>query len=225
MKVSVVIPVYNEEKYIEKCLVSLKNQIEKPDEIILVDNNCTDKTVEIAKKFPVKIIKEKKQGMIPARNRGYNEASFDIIARCDADAVLPSNWIAKIKENFAKKNIDALTGPVVFYDLPLIRTTFFAKIYLDFMRFVQKGNDILLGPNMALSKQIWKKISSKVCLNDRIVHEDIDIAIHVAKEGGRITRDLSLISYISGRRIKQNPFSFFIEYPLRIIKTLRSHRY
>ena len=51
MKVSVVIPVYNEEKYIKNCLESLMKQEEKPDEIIVVDNNCTDETINIVKKY------------------------------------------------------------------------------------------------------------------------------------------------------------------------------
>ena len=70
MKVSVVIPSYNEEKYIGRCLEGIALQIEKPDEVIVVDNNCTDKTVEIAEKFGATIIKEKKQGMtlIPEQN-------------------------------------------------------------------------------------------------------------------------------------------------------------
>ena len=63
MKVSVVIPVYNEEKKISNCLNSLMKQDEKPDEIIVVDNNCIDKTISIVKKYAtVKIIQEKKTG-------------------------------------------------------------------------------------------------------------------------------------------------------------------
>lgn len=224
MKISVVIPAFNEEQYINKCLSSLVKQQKKPDEIIIVDNNCTDRTIQIAKKYPVKIVKEKKQGMIPARNKGYNEASGEIIARCDADAVPPKDWIRKINENFAKKNIDALTGPIIFYDL-LFKTTFFANIFFDFMKFVQKGKEIVIGPNMALSKKIWQKIKNEVCLEDNDVHEDIDMAIHIIKNSGKIYRDPSLISYISGRRIRHNPLSFFIEYPIRLIKTFRSHKY
>jgi len=52
------------------------NQIEKPDEIIIVNNNSTDKTVAIAEKYPVKIVNEPEQGMIQARNRGFNEANM-----------------------------------------------------------------------------------------------------------------------------------------------------
>jgi len=55
MKVSVVVPAYNEEAYIGNCLESLTNQKVKPDEIIVVNNNSTDATVKIAKRFPVRI--------------------------------------------------------------------------------------------------------------------------------------------------------------------------
>src|ERR1035437_9820650 len=89
MKVSVVIPAYNEEKYIGACLDSLMDQKEKPDEIIVVNNNSTDNTAKIVKKYPVRLINEEQQGMIPARNRGFNEAKFEIIARTDADTILP----------------------------------------------------------------------------------------------------------------------------------------
>lgn len=226
MKISVIIPVYNEEKYIKKCLDSLKNQIIKPDEIIVVDNNCTDKTLKIVKKFsnklPIKIASEKKQGMIFARNKGFNIASGDILARCDADSILPSNWIKKIKENFAKENIDGLTGPVIFYDLPF-KTKFYSILYMKVMKILQNG-ETLIGPNMAMTKKIWQKIKDEVCIDEKKVHEDIDLSLHIKKVEGKIKYDWQLIAFISGRRIKQKPQSFFIEYPIRLIKTIYFHK-
>ncbi len=222
MKISVIIPVFNEEKYIKKCLESLKKQQEKPEEIIIVDNNCTDKTIEIAKKYSVEIIKEKKQGITFARNKGFEAAKYEILARCDADSILPVNWVKRIKEIFLTKKIDAITGPVIFYDLP-IKTFFFTKAYLATMAKLQKGANTLIGPNMAISKKAWTKVKNKVCLNDKIVHEDIDLAIHINQVGGKIYVDEKLVVKVSGRRIKKNPFSFFIEYPIRLIKTLSTH--
>lgn len=222
MKTSVVIPVYNEEKYIEKCLISLSNQIDKPDEIIVVDNNCTDKTVDIVKKYKVKIIKEKNQGIVHARNKGFNSARYDIIARCDADSVLPTDWIARIKKNFEKYSIDALSCPIFFYDLPLKKVPY-ANFFLDLYPLIRPGEEMLIGPNMALTKKVWNKVKNKICLDDRAVHEDIDLAIHIIKEGGKIKRDQTLIIGASGRRIKFNPISFFVEYPIRLIKMLRTH--
>lgn len=222
MKVSVVIPAYNEEKYIGKCLESLTNQEVPADEIIVVDNNCKDKTVSICKKFGVKIVKEKIQGMIPARNSGFNKSLYDIIARCDADTILPKDWIKKIKENFSKKNIDALTGPLVFYDIPL-KSSLYTKAYVASMRAV-KNHHILNGPNMAITKKIWKKVRGSVCLLDTKVQEDIDLALHIREHNGNIHYDNTLTVSFSARRLVKNPASFFITYPIQTIKTLFNHR-
>jgi glycosyltransferase involved in cell wall biosynthesis len=226
-KVSVVIPVYNEEKYIGPCLDSLEKQIEKPDEIIIVDDNCTDKTTSIVKKYkkslPIKIVKEKKLGIVFARNTGFSKAKGDILARCDADSVLPKNWIKKIKENFSKNKIDGLTGPIIFYDF-FLKTSFFSKIYLILMKILQKG-ETLLGPNMAISKKIWEKIKKEVCFDEKNIHEDIDLSLHILKNKGKIIYDFNLIVYASSRRIVKTPWIFFLNYPWRLIKNLVSHRF
>jgi glycosyltransferase involved in cell wall biosynthesis len=226
-KVSVVIPVYNEEKYIGPCLDSLEKQIEKPDEIIIVDDNCTDKTTSIVKKYkkslPIKIVNEKKLGIVFARNKGFNEAKGDILARCDADSILSSNWIKKIKENFSKNKIDGLTGPIIFYDF-FSKTSFFSKIYLLLMKILQNG-ETLMGPNMAISKNIWQKIKKEVCFNEKNIHEDIDLSLHILKNKGKIVYDWDLLVYSSARRITKTPWIFFINYPWRLIKNLFSHRF
>jgi glycosyltransferase involved in cell wall biosynthesis len=222
MKVSVIIPVFNEEKNIASCLDSLKTQQVKPDEIIVVDNNCTDRSMLIAKKYSVRIVKEKRQGMIFARNCGFNAAKFDIVARCDADTILPKAWIKRIKENFKDNKIDALACIVVIHDHWLLKNNvFFPKLYFKIIKLLLK-HETLAGPAMVLTKKIWQKVKNEVCLDDKKVHEDIDLSIHIAKYG-RIKLDPNLIIYASARRIKNNPLSFFIEYPARVIKTLLVH--
>src|SRR3989339_606661 len=223
VKISLIIPTYNEERYIKNCLISTVTQTRKPDEIIIVDNNSSEITISIAKQFPVRIVQEKKQGMIQARNRGFDEAKGDIIARCDADVHLMPHWIDRIKHDFEENEIDALTGPFIFYDLKL-KTTFFTTAYLDIFKPILNGNEVLVGPNMAITKKMWKKVKPYVCLDNKKVHEDIDLAIHINDLGGHIMRDDELIVQVSGRRIRKNPMSFFGEYPLRFIKTLARHK-
>ncbi len=71
--ISVVIPAYNEENYIEACLKSLRNQkTNVPYEIVVCDNNSTDRTVEIAKKYADKVVYERRQGIGYARNKGVS---------------------------------------------------------------------------------------------------------------------------------------------------------
>jgi glycosyltransferase involved in cell wall biosynthesis len=223
MKISLIIPAYNEEKYIAGCLESIAKQKIKPDEVILVNNNCTDKTLSIVSKYPfVRVIHEEKQGMIAARNAGFNEAQYELIARCDADTKLPPNWTARIHRNFARYNIHALTGPIMFYDAP-IKSSLIARAYLDMMKPIHRGGETLVGPNMIITKEIWEKVKNKVCLNDKLVHEDIDLAYHIQEVGGKIKRDNIMIVGTSSRRMRKNPYSFFSEYPQRFMKTLLYH--
>ncbi len=221
MKVSVVIPVFNEEKYIGKCLKSLSDQEIKPDEIIIVDNLSSDNSVSIIKTFGVTLIQERTQGISQARNKGFDMANYEIIARCDADSILPPNWIKKIKYNFESAKIDGLLGPIIYYDLPL-QSLLFSKAFIYLMRFIQ-GYHTIFGNNMAISKAIWKKVREKVCLDNTAVHEDIDLAIHIHIHGGIIKYDPNFTAQTSGRRIKNNPLSFFMEYPIRLIRTLKIH--
>ena len=223
MKISVVIPVFNEEKYIDQCLKSLSKQTELPNEIIIVDNNCTDKTIAIAKRYKVKIVRESKQGISYARNKGYNSAQGDIIARCDADCILNPNWIKKIKYNFEKnKNIAGLIGTLQVYDLKLKNVMPFFKFYILTLKKLI-GQYPFNGPNMAISKKAWNLVKNEVCLNNKLFHEDIDLSIHVSKSGGTIIYDPKLMVSCSARRIKNQPESFFKEYPERVVKTYYKH--
>ncbi len=226
MKISVIIPAYNEEKYIGRCLRSLKNQTIAPDEIIVIDNNSTDKTAKIAKSYGVKVVKERIQGLTPARNRGFNLAKYEIIARTDADTILPNDWIKTIKVNFTKHKIDGLSGPVYFYDSKFLKTakTYPSQIALESLKHMSKGKRHLVGPNMIITKKMWIKVKDKVILDDTKVHEDSDLAINIASVGGKISYDRNLEVGISARRIKKNPISFFVEYPARLVKTFWINR-
>src|SRR5688572_5985312 len=98
-RLTIVIIAYNEEGYIANCLRSVQDQTLAPDEVIVVDNNSKDRTAEIAKSFSfVKLVTEHIQGIAPARNRGFNEATGDLIVRIDSDTKLPVDWVEKAHE-------------------------------------------------------------------------------------------------------------------------------
>jgi glycosyltransferase involved in cell wall biosynthesis len=223
-RISVVIPVYNEAQFIAQCLSTLESQIVKPYEIIVVDNNSTDNTVEIVKKYNVKVIHEPKQGITHARNAGFNAARGDIVARCDADTRVPPDWIENIAKDFADQTVNVVGGRIVYYDLPMNQyNILLADIFEAFMRLFLRGNHPLIGVNLALRKNAWEAVQSDTCVNDHEVHEDIDLSIHLVRKGFKIFYDKDLIVETSGRRIKKRPQSFFLEYPWRLIKTILKH--
>lgn len=223
MDVSVIIPCYNEEKNIAICLRALVAQTRKPLEIIVVDNNSTDGTAAVASSFGARVVTERKQGITAARSRGFDEARGDILARTDADSIVPPDWIERIHADFEAKKIDALTGPTMFYD-HFLSSTSYSSFYLLIMKMLQKNHETLLGPNMALTKNAWLRVRSDICLDDKLVHEDIDLGAHLALHNKRVSVDPKLIVKISGRRLKNNPLSFFLEYPKRVASTLGQHK-
>lgn len=112
MKVSIVIPTYNEEKNIKKVLTDIKKSRAKIQEIIVVDANSTDRTVEIAKKFGAKVIYEKPEGRVGkgyALRLGMERAKGDIVITMDADCSNLSSELGLLIEGI-KAGFDVCMG-------------------------------------------------------------------------------------------------------------------
>lgn len=109
-KVSIVIPVYNVEKYLEQCLENIINQTYKNIEIILVNDGSTDNSEDICKKYlydnRVKIINKKNGGLSEARNYGIKSATGEYIAFVDSDDVISKDFIEVMIEEIVKSNAD-----------------------------------------------------------------------------------------------------------------------
>lgn len=109
MFISVVVPVYNVEKYLEKCLQSLIEQCYSDMEIVVVDDKSTDRSLCIAKKYEkynnVKVIsKEKNTGLSDSRNVGIRESRGQYIMFLDSDDYVEDGCIFKIQEIVKKEN-------------------------------------------------------------------------------------------------------------------------
>ena len=188
LTLSLVIPAYNEEHHLKACLDAVAKQTILPDEVIVVDNNSTDRTAEIAKSYKfVKVIKANKQGVVFARDAGFNAAKSDIIGRIDADTILPSHWVDYVKKFYMLDNLNtAWTSGCYYYNVRLPYLFGWAQNLIVFrMDAALLGHNILWGSNMALPRQQWLAICAQVCHRTDI-HEDIDLAIHLHRMGYKI---------------------------------------
>ncbi|MBT8507271.1 glycosyl transferase [Methanomicrobiaceae archaeon CYW5] len=115
MKVSVVVPTYNEEANIARCLTSLNDQTMPRDmyEIIVVDGNSKDRTRDIAKPLADHVIIQKRKKVGGARNDGFDLASAEFVVTTDGDCIFPREWLDVIFDEFSRRP-DAVTlyGPV-----------------------------------------------------------------------------------------------------------------
>lgn len=117
-RVTVVVPVLNEEGHLEACLRSLRAQSFQNYELLVVDNGSTDRSVTIAKRYADRVLYEARVGPDWARHRGFMEAETELLASADADTVYPKDWLERIVRALSRKGVVAVFGPLAFKESP-----------------------------------------------------------------------------------------------------------
>lgn len=164
--VSIIIPVYNGEKTLRQCLNSVLNQSYNDYEVIVVDNNSTDKTKEIIQEFQekekgknkkIRYFFEPIRKMGAARNTGEKKAQGKVILMTDSDCVVPKSWVKNMTKPIFDRVCDAVQGSEIN-----IENGFWSKqTQLKIMEKIKDGG-LIIGridqKNFAISTNILKKI-------------------------------------------------------------------
>ncbi len=188
LNTSVVIPSFNEEVYLEPCLEALLAQSVPVFEIIVVDNNSDDGSIVRAKKkFPsVKFLSEKEQGIVFARNTGFDAARGDIIAKLDADSITYPDWHKNLLET-----IDGLDGWTGYVDNDELNLAFQPIVNVLFRMFTYRlnkliaGTAVMFGSNLAMTKEAWQTIRGSLNMRNDI-WEDLDMSLAMSGAGLRV---------------------------------------
>ncbi|MFE1593350.1 glycosyltransferase family 2 protein [Nocardia sp. NPDC058705] len=228
---SVVIPAYNEEQIIGECLRRLAHQREHITEILVVDNNSTDDTRAIvaahALEWPaIRLIDEAEQGLVHARNRGLDSAHGDLIARIDADTLVPPDWAERILAFFDADQDGywaAACGRGQAYDLPYGDTVgSLRQRWRTRSKSQVKQVPVLYGSNMILRHDTWAAIRDRVAMR-RDIFEDVDTGLCVTEIGGRNAFLPTITVGVAPRRMETGMPSF-VRYMVCLPRTLILHR-
>lgn len=201
--ISVIIPAFNEELYIDSCLSSLMKQQGCSDfEVIVVDNNSTDDTAKIVKKYPVELVFEKTPGVVKARQRGLSKAQGNIIVSTDADCVFKPYWLANI-EKFYIDNPQAsgLAGHYYFYKSPLWALIFptLGAVFVWIIYYVSGKTIYASATNLSFRKNTFDRGYDTKYFQGA---DERGVVKEVSKRG-RFHLTLKNPVYTSGRRVKQ----------------------
>lgn len=230
LTISVVIPVFNEARHIDACLSAIQNQTQAVDEIIVVDNNCTDETIQLAKQHPgVTIVTESRQGITFARTTGFDAAQSDIIARIDADTIVSPAWAETIRDEFSGRrsaNVAAIAGGASIQEVSPKGRFWMSGYYRAFRYWHERSigvSPMLYGFNSALKRQAWQEVREQVHLGDDRFSEDVDLTVALLKSGARIERSETMM-------VKCHLFRSFDSKKLKRYyqtdgHTLNAHRY
>lgn len=232
--VSVVIPAFNEEPVIERCLLAVLDQTVAAQQIIVVDNGSTDGTRAVVDRVqrqhpesPIIVVQQDvEQGLVPSRNAGLDSATGQVLGRIDADSVLTPVWVEQVQQAFLDPGVAAATGPVSYDDMPLRRL----GLRLDdagrrlATLLVPDRYPVLYGSNMAIRRCAWETIRSTVCRDEADeMHEDIDLSLHLVEHGLRIAYVPAMVAGVSARRLEDSPENFRY-YVNRFERTYRAHQ-
>lgn len=200
--ISIVIPAFNEARFIGACLESLQRQdFPGPYEIVVADNNSTDATSAIARKFGARVVFASQPGVCAARQAGTEAAGGQIIVSTDADTVFPINWLSRIWESFsADPDIIAVAGQVEYVAAP-----WWARLYsswlFGFVNLVYRHTGqvkYITACNTAFRKSAWSGYNTKLAQGG----DELDLLARL-KTKGKIIFQPNVMVYTSSRRLRQ----------------------
>ena len=210
LTISFVVPAYNEEALIASCLYAILAETTRVGcgaEIIVVNNNSSDRTRQIAAAIPgVVVVDEPQRGLVQARRAGCRAARGPLVANIDADTMIPPGWLDRVLAVFARHpDLAALSGPFIHYDVAKsVRVTaavFYRFAFVGYLlvRFVFRAGSMMQGGNFVVRKSALDAIDA-FNPDFSFYGEDTELARRLSKVGA-VKFSFALPAFSSGRRL------------------------
>lgn len=210
VKVSVIVPVYNVEKYLEKCLDSLINQSLKDIEIIVVNDGSPDNSQEIINKYikkhkNIKSFIKENGGLSDTRNYGIKQASGEYLSFVDSDDYIDKTMLEKMYKKAKKDDLDIVVcNSVNVYDSGV-------EVEIKNLNYSDDlVKNYLISPPMACTRIYKKSLFDKIKFKKNIFYEDLELTPKLAKftkNIGFIDEGLYYYYQRTGSIMKQNKFN------------------
>lgn len=196
--VSIIVPIYNAEKYLKKCLDSLVNQSKKELEFILINDGSTDNSEEIIKSYKdkrIKYFKNKNQGIGKTRNFGIEKSTGKYLMFLDSDDYLDTSACEKLYEKAKKEKLD-----MVVFDFYRVENEKLVPVIIpNFKNSSLKENpnlllDINLGPcNKLIKREIIVENNTKFLEN--LKYEDTTFVVETINNSKKIGKLNEFLHY------------------------------
>ncbi len=220
--VSIILPTRNEEKYIQQSLENIFAQTYPKDkiEVILIDGMSSDRTREIAQKFPVRILENPKRYIYPGLNIGIKNAQGEIIMRVDARTFVPKDYVQKCVQTLLltrADNVGGMEAPFIPAQAGLVQravglamTHPFGAGNAPFRVSRKRGSadSVYLG---CFRKEIFDKVGM---FDEKafVIAEDADFNWRIKKAGGKVYLNPDIIAYHLPRDSFSNLWEQYLRY-------------
>ncbi|MFN4245136.1 MAG: glycosyltransferase [Brevinematia bacterium] len=207
-KISVIIPVRNESKNISKVLYHLKNQKYKPYEIIVVDDNSEDNTVQIAKNYDVKIISLNSDppdgwtGKNWALWNGYLASEGELLLFLDADVEPREDFIEVLLSNYEHYKGLISCWPYQRFEKLYEHLNFAFNLIPIFSMFILSKSEGAFGPSILISREDYEKVGGNREIKNKII-EDMALAKKC------LEKNIPVNNFLGGEYIKFRMYQSF----------------
>jgi len=200
VKFSIVIPAYNEEKYIRRNLQALRNQTFPDFEVIVKDGGSPDKTVKIAKKLVDKVVSISDRSAAEARNQGARYAKGEILVFMDADTFLPSRTLERFNKLMNNEQVVGVSCRKVPQSVALLDRLLYEFVNVSTFVSCKMGLGGAHGNCMLVRRSIFEQIGG---FNPNIIVAEEQDLIRRALKFGRYVFLLDWCVYENPRRLRE----------------------
>lgn len=216
---SVVVPALNEERYLADCLRSLAAQDFAGDvEVVVVDNNSTDRTAEIARSFGAVVVHEGRPGVCWARQCGTALARGEVVVSTDADTTFDPGWLTRIDETLQRHpSCVAVGGPCSFTGPAPFWATVYPRVLFGAVALWHRLTGRVLyvtATNLAFRREAWPGYDTRMTQGG----DEVDLLRRLQRRGP-VAFDRHNPTFTSSRRLQQGlaynlVVTFFVYYLL-----------
>ena len=213
-KVSVIVPVYNGEKYIKKCIDSITNQTFKDFELIVVNDGSTDNTLKILNEIKDKrliILDKKNGGVSSARNMGYSRASGKYVLFFDSDDFMENEMLEIMVNDIENNDVQAVRCNLyIYYEDTKIKEKYYEYLFNGEYHIVNRNTILesaISGDIMAFSPNMLFKRNDNINLyNEKIQYmEDVIFYVTILKDISKIyIENRPLFNYVKNKNSSTN---------------------
>lgn len=231
MKISFVVPAYNEQALLTRSLTAIREEVGRAGlrlgqdaEIIVVNNASTDGTREVALAVEgVQVVDEPRKGLVQARWTGFENTTGALIANIDADTIIPPGWLSEVLRQFGRsEELVGLSGPYVYYGVPrkvnIVVAVYYRLAWLAyaFNHYILNIGAMLQGGNFVVKRSAMLKLGNPD-LRFSFYGEDTDMANRLSKVG-TVKFTFRLPAQSSGRRlVGEGVFTIGLRYTMNFI--------
>lgn len=231
MTISVIVPVYNAQETLQKCLSALKRSVTESTEIIIVNNGSTDNSFAICEEFKhnhpdlkILLLEERRQGPSAARNAGANIASGEWLVFTDADCIPSCTWISDYLVHFPEPGLGAVAGCIQPYPPSNVVQKAISLFTLPPItkEILHSGSNLREGfyptANLAVKKEIFHSVGG---FNENLRYgEDHELCHKIYQAGYRIKAiETAVVEHIHRSTLKgllKQAFGFGSSHPFEL---------